>query len=60
MLSSQQGGELMKEFYNSNDDFKSYVEAYCKKHKCNVEEALKHKIVECVCEQYKENNKTKR
>ena len=54
------GGEQMKEFYNSNDDFKTYVEAYCKKHKCNVEEALKHKIVECVCEQYKENNKTKR
>lgn len=46
----------MKEFYNCNEDFKAYVDRYCEKHKCTVEEALKHKIVECVYEQYKENN----
>ena len=43
----------MKDFYNSNTDFKEYVERYCKKHKCTVEEALKHKVVEDVCEHYK-------
>ena len=49
----------MKDFYNSNTDFKEYVERYCKKHKCTVEEALKHKVVEDVCEQYRENDKSK-
>ena len=29
-----------------NEDFKNYVERYCKKHKCTEEEALKHKIVQ--------------
>ena len=51
-------GWTMKDFYNSNTDFKEYVERYCKKHKCTVEEALKHKIVEDVYEQYKENSKS--
>ena len=51
--------ESMKDFYNSNTDFKEYVERYCKKHKCTVEEALKHKVVEDVCEHYKEHNKSK-
>ena len=50
-------GELMKEFYNSNADFKNYVDKYCKKHKCSIEEAMKHKLIEAVYEQYKENNK---
>ena len=49
----------MKDFYNSNTDFQEYVERYCKKHKCTVEEALKHKVVEDVCEHYKEHNKSK-
>ena len=49
----------MKDFYNSNTDFKEYVERHCKKHKCTVEEALKHKIVEAVYEQYKENDRVK-
>lgn len=51
-------GELMKEFYNSNADFKNYVDKYCKKHKCSIEEAMKHKLIEAVYEQYKENDKT--
>lgn len=29
-----------------NNDFKEYVERYCKKHKCTFEEALQHKIVQ--------------
>lgn len=46
----------MKEFYKSNTDFKEYVDRYCKKHKCSIEEAMQHKIIECVYEQYKEKN----
>lgn len=45
----------MKEFYNSNADFKTYIDKYCKKHKCTVEEALEHKLVKEVYEQYKED-----
>lgn len=37
----------MEEFYNSNADFKDYVDKYCIKTGCTVEEALKN-------EQYKE------
>lgn len=40
----------MKEFYNSNADFKDYVDKYCKKHKCTVEEAIKHEMVKAVHE----------
>lgn len=43
----------MKEFYNSNADFKAYVDKYCKKHKCTVEEALEHALVKDVYEYYK-------
>ena len=49
----------MKEYYNSNMDFKAYVDRYCVKDKYTVEEALKHKIIEEVYKQYKENDKTK-
>ena len=37
-----------------NDDFKAYIERYCKKHKCTVEEALQHEIVKEVGKQYQE------
>lgn len=47
-------GKGMKEFYNSNADFKFFVDKYCKKHKCTVEEALKHGIVKGVYVQHKE------
>ena len=47
---------MMKEFYNTNTDFKNYIDKYCKKHKCTVEEALQHKLVKEVYEQYKENS----
>lgn len=47
----------MKEFYNSNPDFKDYVDKYCKKHKCTVDEALKHALVQEVRKAYFENAK---
>ena len=50
---------MMKEFYNFNEDFKAYVDRYCKKNKYSVEEALKHKIIKEVYEQYKEDARPK-
>ena len=47
----------MEECYNSNPYFKVYVDLYCKKHKCTVEEALKYALVKDVYEQYKERCK---
>ena len=43
----------MKEFYNSNADFKDYVDKYCKKHGYTVEETLEHALVKDVYEYYK-------
>lgn len=47
------------DFYNTNQDFREYVERYCRKHKCTVEEALTHAIVRAVEEEYKERMEDK-
>ena len=48
----------MKEFYESNKDFRDYVDRYCKKYmegrSITVEEALEHEVVRQVAEQYRE------
>lgn len=44
----------MEEFYNISADFKDYVDKYCIKTGCAVEEALKHELIKGVYEQYKE------
>lgn len=44
------------EFYKTNKDFQDYVDNYCRKHKCTVEEALSHEIVKQVGEYYKDLN----
>lgn len=44
----------MMNFYNTNPDFKDYVDKYCTKHQIGVEEALEHKLVKEVSEYYKE------
>ena len=49
----------MKEFYNNNADFKAYVDAYCKKYKIDVSEALTHAIVREVYLYYKERQAIK-
>jgi hypothetical protein len=36
---------LMKNYYNTNPEFKEYVDRYAKKHGISVDEALTHKIV---------------
>ena len=42
------------EFYNTNQDFKEYVDRYSIKHKVTVEEALNHALVQEVEKMYKE------
>ena len=48
----------MREFYNHNEDFKKYVDRYCKNYmegqSITVEEALEHEIVKSVAAQYRE------
>lgn len=38
--------------YEQNEDFKRYVDRYCVKHKCTVEEALQHYLVRMVGRMY--------
>lgn len=35
----------MKQFYEENKSFKTFVDAYCTKHHVTVGEALKHKVI---------------
>ena len=44
----------MLEFYNSNTDFKRYVDGYCKQYGITVCEALQHELVRQVAAQYRE------
>lgn len=44
----------MKNFYDTNSDFKDYVDKYCTKHQLTVEVALEHKLVKEVAKYYKE------
>lgn len=44
----------MKQFYNSNSDFRDYVEKYRKKHDLTVDEALQHASVREAEKYYRE------
>ena len=44
----------MREFYDRNADFKSYVDRYCKQNGVTVDEALEHELVKQVAAQYRE------
>lgn len=44
----------MMEFYNHNEDFKMYVDRYCKQYGLKVDDALEHELVKQVAEQYRE------
>jgi hypothetical protein len=35
----------MKNLYETNMDFKTYVDRYCTKHNLTVEQALEHRII---------------
>jgi hypothetical protein len=47
-----QKGEIMEDFYYRNEDFKLYVDKYCKSYGISKEEAFTHKLVQEVKEQY--------
>lgn len=42
--------------YARNADFKCYVDRYCVKHRCTVEEALTHYLVRMVGQMYWESS----
>lgn len=48
----------MRDFYNSNKDFRDYVDRYCRKYtegkSIPVEEALQHAKVRCAEKYYRE------
>lgn len=44
--------------YEQNEDFKRYVDIYCKKHRVSVDEALQHYLVRMAGRMYKEQEKT--
>lgn len=49
----------MREFYNGNDDFRRYLDRYCKQYGLTVEEALEHEIVKQVAAQYREKEEAR-
>lgn len=44
----------VREFYESNADFKLYVDRYCKTYRLDADTALTHELVRQVYLQYKE------
>lgn len=49
----------MKQFYDTNIDFRNYVNKYCNKHKLTVDEALTHSLVRAAYMYYREESKVK-
>ena len=45
------------DFYQKDDNFKTYVDRYCKKHGIGVAEALTHEIIKEVAKLYLEADK---
>lgn len=46
----------LEALYARNSDFKTYVDKYCVKHRCAVEQALAHYLVRMVGRQYWESS----
>lgn len=46
--------ENMQDLYENNNDFKRYVDRYCRTYGLSVEEALEHNLVQEVGKQYQE------
>lgn len=44
--------------YEQNEDFKTYVDRYCVKHRISVEQALQHYLVQMTGRMYKEQAET--
>ena len=39
-----------------NERLEKYLEGYCRKHKCSIEEALTHKMVQNVAKEYEKED----
>lgn len=46
----------MEDYYNTNPDFKRYVDRHCTQYGCTVEEALREELVRQVYLYYKEQD----
>ena len=42
----------MRELYDTNPDFKAYVDKYCIKHNITVDQALEHYLIKDAAEYY--------
>lgn len=47
----------IKEFYETNQNFKLYVDRYCQTYRLSVDEALEHELVRQVYLMYVEDSK---
>lgn len=47
----------MREYYDNNEDFKTYVDKYCQKNRITVDEALSHESVRQVYLYYQERGR---
>lgn len=47
----------IKEFYETNQNFKFYVDRYCNQYRLSVDEALRHELVRQVYLMYVEDSK---
>ncbi len=45
---------MIRNEYRYNKRFREYVDKYCKKHGCTVEEALQHELIKQVYRHYTE------
>ena len=41
-------------FYQTNEDFREYLDKYCDKHNVSVETAVNHLVVRYVAKEYKD------
>jgi hypothetical protein len=46
--------ENIQDLYENNNDFKRYVDRYCRTYGLSVEDALEHNLVQEVGKQYQE------
>ena len=45
----------LNDFYDTNADFKLYVDRYCHTYKLDKDTALRHELVRLIAEYYKKN-----
>lgn len=53
MTTLSENNSSIVSFYETNEDFKQYVDKYCRTYRITVEQALTHVIVQNVMKYYK-------